>query len=117
MGSDTRVAQACTNRARCDTIVVTMIIEPVRTVKARFSEFLDLVERDHEEVLITRNGRAAAVMISYEQLESMRETMAILSEPGALDEILQAEKDLAAGVPGIPLEDVIDEIKSRHRGA
>ena len=117
MGSATRVAQACTNRAGCDTSVVTMIIEPVRTVKARFSEFLDLVERDHEHVLITRNGRAAAVMISYEQLESMRETIAILSEPGALDEILQAERDLAAGVPGIPLDDVIDEIKSRHLGA
>lgn len=94
-----------------------MIIEPVRTVKARFSEFLDRVERDHEQVLITRNGRAAAVMISYQELENMRETLAILSEPGALDEILQAEKDLAAGVPGIPLEAVVDEIKSRQRGA
>lgn len=112
MASATRVAQACTNRAHCDTIVVTMIIEPVRTVKARFSEFLDLVERDHEEVLITRNGRAAAVMISYEQLESMRETIAILSEPGALEDLIQADRDIAAGKT-VPLEDVIEEIKRR----
>ncbi len=98
--------------ARCDTIVVTMIIEPVRTVKARFSEFLDLVERDHEHVLITRNGRAAAVMISYEQLESMRETIAILSEPGALEDLIQADRDITAGNT-IPLDDVIEEIKRR----
>ena len=112
MASATRVAQAFSNRAHCDTIVVTMIIEPVRTVKARFSEFLDLVERDHEEVLITRNGRAAAVMISYEQLESMRETIAILSEPGALEDLIQADRDIAAGKT-VPLEDVIEEIKRR----
>ncbi len=112
MASATRVAQAFSNRAHCDTIVVTMIIEPVRTVKARFSEFLDRVEHDHEHVLITRNGRAAAVMISYEQLESMRETIAILSEPGALEDLIQADRDIAAGKT-VPLEDVIEEIKRR----
>ena len=112
MASATHVAQAFLNRARCDTIVVTMIIEPVRTVKARFSEFLDRVEHDHEHVLITRNGRAAAVMISYEQLESMRETIAILSEPGALEDLIQADRDIAAGKT-VPLEDVIEEIKRR----
>jgi len=112
VGSATCVAYACTNRARCDTIVVTMIIEPVRTVKARFSEFLDRVEHDHEHVLITRNGRAAAVMISYAKLESMRETIAILSEPGALEELMQADRDIAAGKT-VPLEDVIEEIKRR----
>ena len=89
-----------------------MIVESVRTVKARFSEFLDRVEHDHEHVLITRNGRAAAVMISYEQLESMRETIAILSEPGALEDLIQADRDIAAGKT-VPLEDVIEEIKRR----
>ena len=81
-------------------------------MKARFSEFLDRVEHDHEHVLITRNGRAAAVMISYEQLESMRETIAILSEPGALEDLIQADRDIAAGKT-VPLEDVIEEIKRR----
>ena len=63
-------------------------------------------------MLITRNGRAAAVMISYEQLESMRETIAILSEPGALEDLIQADRDIAAGKT-VPLEDVIEEIKRR----
>ena len=92
-----------------------MIIEPVRTVKARFSEFLDVVELQHERVLVTRNGRPAAVLISTAELESIEETLAILSEPGALEELERERRAMERGEPGIPLDDVIEEIRARAK--
>ena len=44
-----------------------MIVESVRTVKARFSEFLDLVVLEREQVTITRNGRPEAVLLSMSE--------------------------------------------------
>jgi antitoxin YefM len=92
-----------------------MIIEPVRTVKARFSEFLDVVELQHERVLVTRNGRPAAVLISADELESLEATIEVLSEPGALEEIERERRDHERGVPDTPLEDVIEEIRARAK--
>ena len=93
-----------------------MIIEPVRTVKAKLSEYLDRVEREHERVLITRNGRPSAVLISHEELVSIEETLAVLSEPGALEEIQQAERDFEAGI-SYPLEQVVAEMEADGRKA
>lgn len=42
--------------------VVLMPTETVQTVKDRFSEYVHRVERDHERVVVTRNGRPAAVL-------------------------------------------------------
>lgn len=52
--------------------------------KARLSEVVDDVYTTHEEVEITRNGVPVAVIISFDQLESMRETMDVLSDPEAM---------------------------------
>ena len=41
-----------------------MTTEALRTVKDRFSEYVDRVEREHERVVVTRNGRPAIVLIS-----------------------------------------------------
>jgi prevent-host-death family protein len=36
-----------------------MTTEALRTVKGRFSEYVDRVQREHERVVVTRNGRPA----------------------------------------------------------
>jgi antitoxin YefM len=74
-----------------------MTTEALRTVKDRFSEFVDRVEREHDRVVITRNGRPAAVMISIEDLDSMEETLAILSNPEVMRSLAEAEESIAAG--------------------
>ncbi|MFZ1488796.1 MAG: type II toxin-antitoxin system prevent-host-death family antitoxin [Ilumatobacteraceae bacterium] len=65
--------------------VVAMTTEALRTVKDRFSEYVDRVEREHERVVVTRNGRPTIVPISTEDLASLEETLAVLSDPEALD--------------------------------
>lgn len=92
-----------------------MIIEPVRTVKARFSEFLDAVELQHERVVVTRNGRPAAVLISPDELESIELTLEVLSDPGVLEELERDRRDRARGALDTPLDDVIEEIRARAK--
>lgn len=79
-------------------IIVTMTeTRSLAYVKAHFSEIVDLVEGQHERVVVTKHGSPAAVIISPADLESLEETLAILSAPGALDEIRQSEDELVGG--------------------
>jgi prevent-host-death family protein len=70
---------------------------PLGEAKNRLSEVVDRVEREHGRVVITKHGREAAVVLSLADLQSLEETLAILSQPGLLAEIRQGQKDLAAG--------------------
>ncbi|MGH8910050.1 MAG: type II toxin-antitoxin system Phd/YefM family antitoxin [Egibacteraceae bacterium] len=74
-----------------------MTSEPLRNVRDRFSEYVDRVEQQHERIVVTRNGRPAAVLISLEDLESMEETLRVLSDPEAMREIAEAEAALSTG--------------------
>lgn len=72
-------------------------VEPLRTVRDHLSEFVDRAEREHERVVVTRNGKPAAVLIGYEDLQAMEETLDILSDPNALAEIREAQAEAARG--------------------
>ena len=72
-----------------------MSTESLRTVRDRFSDFVERVNRQHERIVITRNGMPAAVLLSPEDLESLEETLVILADPDALEAIAQAEREVA----------------------
>ena len=74
-----------------------MSTESLRKVKDRFSEFVDRVEHHHERVVVTRNGRPAAVLVSPEDLASLEETLDVLSDTRAVAELAEAEAAIAAG--------------------
>ena len=46
-------------------------------VKMKLSEIVDRVHSTDEEIVITKNGRPAAVMISPDEFDSWKETIAI----------------------------------------
>ena len=73
-----------------------MSIEPLREIRDHFSD-VDRVEREHDRVTVTRNGRAAAVIISPEDLEQLEETLVVLSDPGALSDIREADAAYSRG--------------------
>lgn len=79
------------------TRILVMTTIPMADAKARFSAVLDEVRDTHERVVITRNGRPEAVIIAVSDLEALEETLDLLSTPGALEQIRQAEADIAAG--------------------
>jgi antitoxin YefM len=70
---------------------------PLAEIKARLSEIVDRVEREHQRVVLTRNGRPAAVIMSPADLEALEDTLELLSDPDALKEIKAARADLARG--------------------
>jgi antitoxin YefM len=55
--------------------------------KAKLSELIEDVEGRDEEVVITRNGRPAAVLVSPEEYESWKETRAIRADRDLMREI------------------------------
>ena len=55
--------------------------------KAKLSGLVEEVERRDEEVVITRNGRPAAVLVSPEEYESWKETRAIRADRDLMREI------------------------------
>ncbi|MGC8472279.1 MAG: type II toxin-antitoxin system Phd/YefM family antitoxin [Acidimicrobiales bacterium] len=68
-----------------------------RTVRDHLSEVIDRVEYHHERVVVTRNGRDTAVLISLEDLAEMEETIDVLSDPDALADIREADQAYARG--------------------
>ena len=56
-------------------------------VKARLSGLVDEVERRDEEIVITRNGRPAAVLVSPDEYDSWKETLAVRSDKALMREI------------------------------
>ena len=70
---------------------------PLAEVKNRLSEVVDRLEREHGRVVITKHGRPAAVMLSLEDLESLEETLAILSDPELLAALREAAAEVVAG--------------------
>jgi prevent-host-death family protein len=69
----------------------------LRDVKNRLSEVVDQVEREHDRVVITRHGKPAAVVISTDDLESLEETLKVVSRPRLITQVRDSLAELAAG--------------------
>jgi len=66
----------------------------LKDVKNHLSEVVDKVEREHERVVITKHGRPAAVVVSVDDLESLEQTLDILSRPALIKQIRESLDDL-----------------------
>jgi len=66
-------------------------------IKAHLSEIVDRVEHQHERIVLTRNGRPAAVLLSPEDLEALEDTLELLSDSKAMRAIRRAETHIDAG--------------------
>jgi antitoxin YefM len=66
-------------------------------IKAHLSEVVDRVEHHHDRVVLTRNGRPAAVLVSPDDLEALEDTLELLSDTHAVIEIAQAREEIRRG--------------------
>ena len=62
-------------------------------VKNRLSEVVERLEREHGRVVITKHGRPAAVVLSVEDLDSLEETLDVLSSTALMDDIRSGVND------------------------
>lgn len=65
--------------------------------KNSFLELLRGAEERGEEVLVTRNGRPCAVVVSAEEWESLLETIEILSDPDLMKKLTRSLRERKAG--------------------
>jgi antitoxin YefM len=70
---------------------------PMSEAKTNLSALVDEVESTHQPVTITRHGKAAAVLIAPEDLATLMETLAWLSDPDHGAEMAEAEEAVAQG--------------------
>ncbi len=62
--------------------------------KMKLSALIEDLGVTEEEVVITKNGRPAAILVSPREFESWRETIAVKSDMELMDEIRSGLRDL-----------------------
>ncbi len=82
---------------------------PISEVKARLPELVTRVDEREEEVVVTRNGKPAAVLVNYAEYERVKETIDILSDPDLMQQIRKSQAFYAAGKKGLSFDEVFGE--------
>lgn len=72
------------------------------------SRFAGVQERE-EEVVVTRNGRPAAVLLNIDEYERLKATIDVLSDPDLMRQIRTSQKYYARGRKGLSFEAVFGE--------
>ncbi|MBI5042922.1 MAG: type II toxin-antitoxin system Phd/YefM family antitoxin [Nitrospirae bacterium] len=62
--------------------------------KMKLSGLIEIVSKTDEEVVITKNGSPAAVLISPDEFESLKETIFVRSDSSLINEIKKGLKAL-----------------------
>lgn len=70
---------------------------PFSEAKAHLSELADRVEKQHERILVTRNGRPSFVLVSSDDLESLEETIDILRDADLVESVRRSQREAAKG--------------------
>ena len=78
-------------------------------VKARLPELVAGVQEREEEVVVTKNGRPAAILINVDEYTRLKETLDVLSDPVLMKQIGRSQVFYKAGKKGLSFEDVFGE--------
>lgn len=70
---------------------------PVTKAREELTSLVENAAKRLDEYVITVNGVPKAVLMSSDEFDSWQETMDILSDPKALREIKESEKQIARG--------------------
>lgn len=86
---------------------------PLSDVKARLSEIAEEVDRTHERVHVTRNGREYVVLLSAEDLESLEATIELLRDNSAMVRVREA--DVAATADDLTTAEGMAKLMAERR--
>ena len=78
-------------------------------LRPRLSELVERANDRYDRFVITRHGRAEAVLLSSDEFEGLLETLEILADEKLVRRLVEAEDELEAG-GGFELETVRAEL-------
>ena len=81
-------------------------VVPVTEFRTHALEAVRHVNRVGDEVVITAKGKPAAVLLSYDEWESLVETLAITQDPKLMAQIRASLRYFRRGGKGIPFEKI-----------
>lgn len=91
-----------------------MKVLPLAEVKAHLSALVSEVEAQHDQITVTRNGVPAAMVVSVAEWEELQETIAVLSDTGAMADLREAAEGRTAGAQLYSTEEVLAEFEARR---
>lgn len=98
-------------------ILVTMTTSlSLAEVKAHLSELVGRVQGQHERITVTVHGKPSAVLLAPEDLDSLEETIALLSDPESMRRLMASDQELEAG-KGESESKLADAMRHRASGA
>lgn len=82
--------------------------------KMKLSALIDSLQTNDEEVIITKNGKPATVLVSPDEFDSWRETQRVLSDQELMAEITQGLTTLQRRHAALYTLDELFEDTSEH---
>ena len=82
---------------------------PISEVKARLPELVNGISEREEEVVVTRNGRPAAVLVSYDEYARLKETLDVLCDRELMEQVRLSRSFYRSRRRGRSFEDVFGE--------
>jgi antitoxin YefM len=82
---------------------------PISEVKTRLPELVSGVAEREEEIIVTRNGKPAAVLVNYDEYERLKDSLEVLSDPDLMKQIRRSKNFYAKGKQGMSFETVFGE--------
>lgn len=83
----------------------------VSEAKMKLSQLVESVNVTDEEVMITKNGRPVAVLVSPDEFEGWKETIAIRSDAALMKEIEKGIRALKKRTKEYSVEELFSETK------
>jgi antitoxin YefM len=87
---------------------------PVRELRSNLSRLLGDVADRRDHVIVTRNGRPAAVIVPIDEYEALEETADILADPETLAAVTTGLDELARDDGTVTLADLRMELDERR---
>lgn len=88
---------------------------PISQVKTHLPELLTGVEEREEEIVVTRKGRPAAVLVNFDEYERLKATVEVFGDADLMRQIRSSKRHFAAGGKGETLDEVFEERVKRAR--
>jgi antitoxin YefM len=86
-----------------------MKVLPLSEVKMKLSQLVEEVSSLDEEITITRNGKPVAIIVSPDEFDSWKETLAIRADAELMAEICRGLEDIKKKRKLYTLEELFTE--------